>query len=1028
MPAFATPPSDGPYEEKNEAGVVKTRGQHAGGKRVGTWTWFHDSGERLCEGDYVDGKQQGPETTWYATGEVEAQGDYLDDERHGTWLWTFPTGERKGLNTYDRGKKDGPYEWWHTPQQRHSLGTYRNDKHFGSWTWWREDGGIDTLRGYTDEGRKHGLEETYYDNGKLKTRYTWERGQLVGLCESFYEDGKPKERAHYLGGEYDGTVESWDERGKKTSAEFVRGMPKQLDKKKLAAVAKKIKSKKDGYDKMDAAGELVDHGAREALLLRLHEEGFLHLGTEPMLWEKLDRNMLTGEQLASILSGITTYSPGKDYSLNLLTADWPLDLDELAVNVYARDPAPLEAAWPSFPAPVRKGFATVRLRFGKCSADELEGNALEDLAKQHVKDHGLSHHLWMPDAEGKAVKLRLYDDAQQPNEHFYAFVQLFGERKAWNKLVLKLAQKHGGNYPKLYDAFINATPKQLEKLFDRCSLSIASLYHCFDTLRHDSVKDLVGIAERAKKDDVREIAAICAMRRLAAAGESIPDELDAKLEFKGYQSSVGTPLFEGLSQTIEALQALPSARAHAIIARGLEHEYLYGHPIPVLGVIADEDLRGRAFARIEESAKAKYYNMQFMAHALAYWGEAELPRLHAQLQAASDEPLRDTYRRAILIALASLADAGTTWDEKYDGCIEFYEWSSSIDDHQYEHYIQPFILRAIRGLPGPRTQALLLRALAPSVAFTRPFTCLPTVKDTKVWRAAFGLLLDHGAKIKASASYAVQAALRDMGSDADDWVRWCVHNEPSPKLIAIFKEAFYDFDDRLKRWAEASGGDASVPEALHKVDELVAQIESFAGGGERTRIYLLKNVDTKPDDSLNQIGGCPPGITADSWPMYEGEPMEHLFTLDLDTMPEARGPESKTRAVAMFISNARSNEAWEPDNEHTALIRLTNEEVANGRLDAPPGAATKLGYFVPVPADVPVDVFDEELPEDSELRELRRGIYGASARVLGSPIWLQDSEHFGFLLMQFDEGFVDINLGDSGVMYVFSDAQFWQCH
>ena len=55
-------------------------------------------------------------------------------------------------------------------------------------------------------------------------------------------------------------------------------------------------------------------------------------------------------------------------------------------------------------------------------------------------------------------------------------------------------------------------------------------------------------------------------------------------------------------------------------------------------------------------------------------------------------------------------------------------------------------------------------------------------------------------------------------------------------------------------------------------------------------------------------------------------------------------------------------------------------------------------------------------------------MYQANARVLGSPLWLQDSEHWGFLLMQFDEGFVDINLGDSGVMYVFSDTQFWQCH
>lgn len=30
--------------------------------------------------------------------------------------------------------------------------------------------------------------------------------------------------------------------------------------------------------------------------------------------------------------------------------------------------------------------------------------------------------------------------------------------------------------------------------------------------------------------------------------------------------------------------------------------------------------------------------------------------------------------------------------------------------------------------------------------------------------------------------------------------------------------------------------------------------------------------------------------------------------------------------------------------------------------------------------------------------------------------------------MQFDESFVDINLGDMGIMYVFADGGFWQCH
>ena len=67
--------------------------------------------------------------------------------------------------------------------------------------------------------------------------------------------------------------------------------------------------------------------------------------------------------------------------------------------------------------------------------------------------------------------------------------------------------------------------------------------------------------------------------------------------------------------------------------------------------------------------------------------------------------------------------------------------------------------------------------------------------------------------------------------------------------------------------------------------------------------------------------------------------------------------------------------------------------------------------------------------EDPALHELRGLVYQARGRVLGSPIWLQDDAHPGSAFhLQFDEGFASVNLGDCGVMYVFDDTAFWQCH
>jgi len=100
--------------------------------------------------------------------------------------------------------------------------------------------------------------------------------------------------------------------------------------------------------------------------------------------------------------------------------------------------------------------------------------------------------------------------------------------------------------------------------------------------------------------------------------------------------------------------------------------------------------------------------------------------------------------------------------------------------------------------------------------------------------------------------------------------------------------------------------------------------------------------------------------------------------------------------------------------------------------------------FNVVPFKVPViifgnpnaEYFDSEkefadIPEPlkTKLNELHKKVYGLNARVGGNPQWLQynEGDEFSFI-MQFDEGFADVNLGDCGLMYVYTDDAFWQCH
>jgi hypothetical protein len=200
-----------------------------------------------------------------------------------------------------------------------------------------------------------------------------------------------------------------------------------------------------------------------------------------------------------------------------------------------------------------------------------------------------------------------------------------------------------------------------------------------------------------------------------------------------------------------------------------------------------------------------------------------------------------------------------------------------------------------------------------------------------------------------------------------------------------------------------------------------------------TTIYFLEAIDKRPSpDSVARIGGKPIGITPDTWPLFDGKPMEHLITLDLAELPELKtGALADARAVALFIGDRMENEAYEPGTKETSIIVLSQDDIDKGE---PPTSLRESGEpasrYEVTPVRVPASVFDDphEEEEESPLHELRSAIYSSSCYAGGKPLWLQFAEHEGHFLFQFDESFIDVNLGDAGVMYVFTDTAFWQCH
>lgn len=204
--------------------------------------------------------------------------------------------------------------------------------------------------------------------------------------------------------------------------------------------------------------------------------------------------------------------------------------------------------------------------------------------------------------------------------------------------------------------------------------------------------------------------------------------------------------------------------------------------------------------------------------------------------------------------------------------------------------------------------------------------------------------------------------------------------------------------------------------------------------------------------------------------------MEHVLTLDLRGLTGIPAP-AGARAMQLYISNAGYNEAWEPGTSHTRVVFLSEADVAAGPFTGElPTRSQRHGArrFTLVPVTVPGEVFFSRPEDDSPLAALRSAIWKAPARIGGQPIWLQgnpdeDEDYSGDeddsdeqdddddddsdeqddddsakpraavkplglpatgdgFVMQFDESFADVNLGDSGIMYVTAGDAHFQCY
>jgi hypothetical protein len=227
---------------------------------------------------------------------------------------------------------------------------------------------------------------------------------------------------------------------------------------------------------------------------------------------------------------------------------------------------------------------------------------------------------------------------------------------------------------------------------------------------------------------------------------------------------------------------------------------------------------------------------------------------------------------------------------------------------------------------------------------------------------------------------------------------------------------------------------SSKPDGIEAAAELARELIVAVKAVEPkhlTGIYALRRGESS--DALHRVGGLPPGGGELKWPLKNGMPMVHLLTLDLAAMPELRErvtkwksvPPEEVRTVSLFLHSPKHNDANMPFTDESAVI-FVGERFARETAQAPAGAE--------VLPEEPLAAIRIEVPAPLYMagwtggKKLKGALGKLSVCVAGGPHWIQDPQPGkGPFVMQFDERFVDVNLGDKGRMYVYADTAFWQC-
>lgn len=162
--------------------------QYKEGKKEGLYLELDKQGRLLKKVDYKNDMMDGLNYAWRTNGLISVKQEYKEGELDGRSLIYNEYGFIQEESQYKSGNRDGVTIWY----------AYAD----------KQQGPIYVMYTYKD-GKFEGVQETYYEDGRVKTHKMFSNNVQNGPAIEYYEDGSIKSESNYKNGEVKGKVKEY---------------------------------------------------------------------------------------------------------------------------------------------------------------------------------------------------------------------------------------------------------------------------------------------------------------------------------------------------------------------------------------------------------------------------------------------------------------------------------------------------------------------------------------------------------------------------------------------------------------------------------------------------------------------------------------------------------------------------------------------------------------------------------------------------------------------------------------------------